>query len=102
MTRPAPAAGTEIVNAMTVDVEDYFHVSAFDGLLPRHRWDELETRVDTLVNAVKSATESWKTGQAAEKKNDFKAAIDAYEEAIIVYPSFKGLEQRIEELRARQ
>ena len=45
MTRPAPAAGTEIVNAMTVDVEDYFHVSAFDGLLPRHRWDGLESRV---------------------------------------------------------
>jgi polysaccharide deacetylase family protein (PEP-CTERM system associated) len=30
---------------MTVDVEDYFHVSAFDGVLPRSRWDRMESRV---------------------------------------------------------
>jgi polysaccharide deacetylase family protein (PEP-CTERM system associated) len=41
----APAAGAGIVNAMTIDVEDYFHVSAFDGLLPRHSWGTLESRV---------------------------------------------------------
>ena len=29
-----------IVNAMTIDVEDYFHVSVFDGLVPRHRWEQ--------------------------------------------------------------
>jgi polysaccharide deacetylase family protein (PEP-CTERM system associated) len=34
-----------IVNAMTVDVEDYFHVSAFDGLIPRHEWASMESRV---------------------------------------------------------
>lgn len=34
-----------IVNAMTVDVEDYFHVSAFDGVLPRSEWDRMESRV---------------------------------------------------------
>ncbi len=34
-----------IVNAMTIDVEDYFHVSVFDGVVPRARWDHLETRV---------------------------------------------------------
>jgi polysaccharide deacetylase family protein (PEP-CTERM system associated) len=39
---PADAA---ILNAMTVDVEDYFHVSAFDGVLPRSRWDGMESRV---------------------------------------------------------
>ena len=38
-----PRAG--VVNAMTVDVEDYFHVSAFDGVVPRHQWDRLESRV---------------------------------------------------------
>jgi polysaccharide deacetylase family protein (PEP-CTERM system associated) len=36
---------TPIVNAMTVDVEDYFHVSAFDGVVPRQRWTQLESRV---------------------------------------------------------
>lgn len=36
---------TPIVNAMTVDVEDYFQVSAFEGIAPRHRWDSFESRV---------------------------------------------------------
>jgi polysaccharide deacetylase family protein (PEP-CTERM system associated) len=34
-----------LVNAMTIDVEDYFHVSVFDGVLPRARWDSMESRV---------------------------------------------------------
>jgi polysaccharide deacetylase family protein (PEP-CTERM system associated) len=34
-----------VVNAMSVDVEDYFHVSVFDGVVPRHQWDRLESRV---------------------------------------------------------
>ncbi|MGH9387874.1 MAG: XrtA system polysaccharide deacetylase [Vicinamibacterales bacterium] len=34
-----------IVNAMTIDVEDYFHVSAFDTIIPRGRWERLESRV---------------------------------------------------------
>lgn len=40
VTAPQP-----IVNAMTIDVEDYFHVSAFDGVVPRSQWDRLESRV---------------------------------------------------------
>jgi polysaccharide deacetylase family protein (PEP-CTERM system associated) len=43
-TRSEPGGGT-IVNAMTIDVEDYFHVSVFDGLVPRHRWEQMESRV---------------------------------------------------------
>jgi polysaccharide deacetylase family protein (PEP-CTERM system associated) len=39
-----PASGG-IVNAMTVDVEDYFHVSAFDNVVSRAGWDGLESRV---------------------------------------------------------
>jgi polysaccharide deacetylase family protein (PEP-CTERM system associated) len=38
-------AGRSVLNAMTVDVEDYFHVSVFDGILPRSRWHEMESRV---------------------------------------------------------
>jgi polysaccharide deacetylase family protein (PEP-CTERM system associated) len=30
---------------MTIDVEDYFHVSVFDGVVPRHEWERLESRV---------------------------------------------------------
>ena len=39
MTKPA------IVNAMTVDVEDYFQVSAFDRVVARADWDRMESRV---------------------------------------------------------
>ena len=38
-------SATQVVNAMTIDVEDYFHVSVFDGLVSRDRWDTLESRV---------------------------------------------------------
>lgn len=34
-----------IVNALTVDVEDYFHVSAFTNFVRRSDWDGLESRV---------------------------------------------------------
>lgn len=34
-----------IVNAMSIDVEDYFHVSVFDGLVPRIKWESMESRV---------------------------------------------------------
>jgi len=39
------ANGGPIVNAMTVDVEDYFHVSAFDSVVSRARWSQFESRV---------------------------------------------------------
>lgn len=41
----AGPARKRVVNAMTIDVEDYFHVSVFDGLVPRDRWESLESRV---------------------------------------------------------
>jgi polysaccharide deacetylase family protein (PEP-CTERM system associated) len=34
-----------IKNAMTVDVEDYFHVSAFSGSIDRAEWGSIEPRV---------------------------------------------------------
>ena len=34
-----------VVNAMSIDVEDYFHVSVFDGMVPRSQWDRMESRV---------------------------------------------------------
>src|SRR5262249_40096930 len=42
---PLRSTPKRIVNAMTIDVEDYFHVSVFDGLVPRSRWESLESRV---------------------------------------------------------
>jgi polysaccharide deacetylase family protein (PEP-CTERM system associated) len=34
-----------VINGMSIDVEDYFHVSVFDGLVPRSRWGQMESRV---------------------------------------------------------
>ncbi len=47
MERPAPDTPPHepIVNAMSIDVEDYFHVSVFDGVVPRSEWDRMESRV---------------------------------------------------------
>lgn len=42
---PSRVARGGVVNAMSIDVEDYFHVSVFDGVLPRQRWASLESRV---------------------------------------------------------
>jgi polysaccharide deacetylase family protein (PEP-CTERM system associated) len=37
---------TSIVNMLTVDVEDYFHVSAFASSVSRDDWDHFESRVE--------------------------------------------------------
>jgi len=44
--------GSPIVNAMTVDVEDYFQVQAFERLVDRDRWDRFELRVNRNTEAV--------------------------------------------------
>ena len=36
---------TAVVNAMSVDVEDYFQVSAFDDVVARATWEQQESRV---------------------------------------------------------
>ena len=46
-----------IVNAMTIDVEDYFHVSVFDGIVPRSHWARLEDRVCANTDRVLSLLE---------------------------------------------
>lgn len=44
--RRVPSTPAEpVVNAMSIDVEDYFHVSVFDGIVPRWQWDHMESRV---------------------------------------------------------
>jgi polysaccharide deacetylase family protein (PEP-CTERM system associated) len=55
---------TQVLNALTFDIEDYFHVANFDSAIPRWQWDVLESRVegsthkilDTLDQAATKAT----------------------------------------------
>jgi succinoglycan biosynthesis protein ExoA len=41
----APATGQPILNALTVDVEDYFQVSGFERVVDREQWDRFAPRV---------------------------------------------------------
>ena len=40
-----PVGAAPVVNALTVDVEDYFQVSAFDPVVARANWHTFESRV---------------------------------------------------------
>lgn len=41
-----------ITNALTIDVEDYFQVSAFAPYIRRDEWDQRECRVESNVNRI--------------------------------------------------
>jgi succinoglycan biosynthesis protein ExoA len=72
------------LNALTIDVEDYFHVSAFDGVLDRTDWDALEPRVgesterllDVLASANVRAT-FFILGWVAERQPSLVRAVRA-------------------------
>jgi polysaccharide deacetylase family protein (PEP-CTERM system associated) len=45
--RRSPEGATlPLVNALTVDVEDYFHVAAFEGIIRRAAWSSLSSRIE--------------------------------------------------------
>ena len=46
------SAASRTVNAMTVDVEDWFQVQAFAGTIDRADWDGLERRVDRNTSRI--------------------------------------------------
>jgi len=45
-------AAESLINALTVDVEDYFQVSAFAPHVPRSGWDQRECRVERNVDRI--------------------------------------------------
>jgi polysaccharide deacetylase family protein (PEP-CTERM system associated) len=51
-TGARPRAGGLIRNAMTIDVEDYFQVSAFAGHISRASWAQRECRVEANVERI--------------------------------------------------
>ena len=48
MLMPAPA----ITNALTIDVEDYFQVSAFAPYIERSSWDQRECRIERNIERI--------------------------------------------------
>lgn len=47
---PYPDGG--MLNGMSVDVEDWFHVGAFERVIARSEWDSLDQRVEANCDAV--------------------------------------------------
>jgi polysaccharide deacetylase family protein (PEP-CTERM system associated) len=47
-----PSAPHMMKNAMTVDVEDYFQVSAFERYIKREEWNNIPSRVEMNTNKV--------------------------------------------------
>lgn len=41
-----------VLNAMTVDVEDYFHVAALADAIPRSTWDDMEYRAEANTHKL--------------------------------------------------
>ena len=48
----ARCAAEAITNALTIDVEDYFQVSAMAPYIPRDQWDSRECRVEANVDRI--------------------------------------------------
>lgn len=48
----SPVAATQIRNAMTIDVEDYFQVSAFAPHIPRDSWHDQPSRVERNLDVI--------------------------------------------------
>jgi polysaccharide deacetylase family protein (PEP-CTERM system associated) len=51
---PGAQSRREIVNALTIDVEDYFQVSAFAPYIERSNWDSLPCRIESNVERILS------------------------------------------------
>ena len=52
MNGGAAVDGSSIVNALTIDVEDYFQVSAFADRIARSDWDALPCRVERNIDRI--------------------------------------------------
>ena len=50
-----------ITNALTIDVEDYFQVSAFAPYIERGAWDSRECRVERNVERILAMLQENKT-----------------------------------------
>jgi polysaccharide deacetylase family protein (PEP-CTERM system associated) len=61
MQPPAASRGDSIRNALTIDVEDYFQVSAFAPYIARSDWDRRECRVEGNVDRILSMLDRHQT-----------------------------------------
>lgn len=51
-TEPKEDSARCLTNAFTVDVEDYFHVSAFESVIPREAWSRQPQRIERNMQVL--------------------------------------------------
>jgi polysaccharide deacetylase family protein (PEP-CTERM system associated) len=80
----AAATRADVVNALTIDVEDYFQVSAFAPLIHRDAWGSMECRVEhnierilSLLDAADAKATFFVLGWIAERYPDLVRRIGA-------------------------
>lgn len=49
---PFPNTDTRIANGLSVDVEDWFQVGAFENVIERGDWDGIKTRVESNIDRI--------------------------------------------------
>ena len=49
---PAPGGSTQLYHHFTVDVEEYFQVSALEPHVPRSSWESIESRIDVGMDRL--------------------------------------------------
>jgi tetratricopeptide (TPR) repeat protein len=59
---------------------------------------DVKARINDLEESIALAEEDFVTGQEAEKAGDIPAAIEAYRHALLYYPTYKGLDEKIKAL----
>lgn len=52
MSKPVHHGLPPLLNAMTVDVEDYFQVSAFEPYISREQWEQWPCRVERNTQRI--------------------------------------------------
>ena len=73
----ADAATNRTLNALTIDVEDYYHVSGFEGCVSRSQWDGFPSRVEDgeLVSGLDQPARHRKAHLSKADESDFHGRI---------------------------
>lgn len=50
-----------MINALTIDVEDYYHVGAFESVIPFEDWESYESRVEKNTYRILDILDEYKT-----------------------------------------
>jgi polysaccharide deacetylase family protein (PEP-CTERM system associated) len=56
-----------IINALTIDLEDYFQVSAFENVVKRENWDKYESRIERNTYRLLEVLEESGKAHSAER-----------------------------------